>query len=446
MLQHMQAGYLSRTLSNQTNDLLIWSSATVTMISSTIQPAVLMSHPTGNQNVRNALRSLVEHDMLSEFWTTIAWNPKSVLNRLLPATLQTQMMRRTFLDAPRTHIRTVPWREVVRLASRSLPLGNAITFGERTYSFNGVCQHFDRTVANHIGKKHADIVYAYEDSARNTFHKAKQEGITTVYELPSSHWGWKAQMLSEERELNPDFAGLLPDHEDSASKLASKDEELSLSDYVFVPSQHVRNTLDGFVAQEKIRVINYGAPPIQNLKVLSAQKSKALKVIFVGSLTQRKGISYLLDAVDQLKSDVELTLIGMRYRANSIVDAACSRGRWFETLPHSEVIKVMREADVLVLPSLAEGCALVVLEALACGLPVIITPNTGSLEFVRDGREGYVVPIRNADAIADRLSALNQDRELLVNMSRNAQIMAESKSWKNYRATWAVTVKALSWR
>jgi glycosyltransferase involved in cell wall biosynthesis len=106
----------------------------------------------------------------------------------------------------------------------------------------------------------------------------------------------------------------------------------------------------------------------------------------------------------------------------------------------------MQQADVLVLPSLAEGCALVVLEALACGLPVIVTPNTGSLEFVGDGEEGFVVPICRADAIADRLITLDRDRELLTHMSHNAQLTAERQSWEFYRETWAKTVKAASTR
>jgi glycosyltransferase involved in cell wall biosynthesis len=202
--------------------------------------------------------------------------------------------------------------------------------------------------------------------------------------------------------------------------------------------------LEGVVPDEKIRMISYGAPPVREQKQISYDPSRPLKVLYVGALAQLKGIGYLLDAIDLLGSQVELTLVGRRIKANSRVDEACSRWRWFETLPHSGVIDVMREADVLVLPSLAEGCALVVLEALSCGLPVIITPNTGSLEFVREGCEGFIVPICRSDAIADRLNALNRDRELLAHMSRNAQTTAAGKSWENYRETWAETVKVAS--
>ena len=106
----------------------------------------------------------------------------------------------------------------------------------------------------------------------------------------------------------------------------------------------------------------------------------------------------------------------------------------------------MQESDVLILPSLAEGLALVVPEALACGLPVIVTPNTGALEFVRDGTEGFVVPICRPDAIADRLQMLHDNREMLATMSRNALETAAKKSWESYRANLAETVRNARWQ
>jgi glycosyltransferase involved in cell wall biosynthesis len=410
------------------------------------KPAILMSHPTGNQYVRNALRCLVEQEMLAEFWTAIAWNPESQWNRLLPSNLRRQLARRAFLDAPKEKVKCDPWRELVRLGVRFSPLESLLCSGERPFSVIGMYRQFDARVARRLREIAVDGVYAHEGGALRTFRQAKRQGAKTLYELPSSHWYWEHKLLSEEAERNPEFAGLLPKLKDSPLHWQEKDEELVLSDFVFVPSQHVRQTLAGVVPDEKIRVINYGAPPVRPRKQLSCDSTRPLKVLFAGSLTQRKGIGYLLDAIDLLGSQVELTLLGTRFSANSRVDAACSRWRWFETLPHSAVMDLMQEADVLVLPSLAEGCALVVLEALACGLPVIVTPNTGSLEFVRDGYEGFIVPICSAEAIADRLDALNRDRQLLADMSRHAYATAQKKSWENYRDNWLEAVRAVSWQ
>jgi glycosyltransferase involved in cell wall biosynthesis len=408
--------------------------------------SVLLSHPTGNQNVRNALRSLAEHEMLAEFWTTLAWNPESGWNALLPSSLRRQLERREYPEAPKERVKCVPSREIVRLAARGSFLHNSLCSGERPFSVIGMYRHFDGQVAKRVRVTQLDAVYAYEGGALRTFGEAKRRGVATVYEQPSSYWHWARKLLSEEAEKNPDFAGLLPSLTDSIGHLKWKDEELALADYVVVPSEHVRCTLKGAVPDEKIRVVNYGAPTLRKRQQISLDRKQPLKVLFVGLLAQHKGIGYLLDAIDNLGSEVELTLVGRRFRAHSRVDAACSRWRWFESLTHAEVMNLMLEADVLVLPSLTEGCALVVLEALACGLPVIVTPNTGSLEFVRDGCEGFVVPICSSDAIIDRLHSLHRDRERLAAMSRAAQETAAEKSWESYRANLAETLRAALWR
>lgn len=410
------------------------------------EPVVLMSHPTGNENVRNALRSLVERDMLAEFWTTIAWNADSRWNRLLPAGVRAQLARRAFPEAPAHQVRCVPWRETVRLAARSGRSAKSLCSGERPFSVIGMYRNFDERVARRLGALRPNIVYAYEGGALRSFREAKRLGLVTCYELPSGFWYWERKLLSEEAQSNPEFAGLHPKLEDSPGHMQWKDEELALADYVFVPSRHVRNTLLEIVPEEKIRVISYGAPPVGAEKRVSLDRNRPLKVLFVGALIQRKGIGYLLEAIEKLGSQVELTLVGRRFSANPRVDEACRRWRWFETLTHAQVMELMQQSDVLVLPSLSEAFGLVVTEALACGLPVIVTANAGSSEFVRDGREGFIVPICRADAIADRLTELNENRDLLAEMSRQAQKSAAARSWETYRAEWADALKGLSCR
>ena len=279
-------------------------------------PSVLLSHPTGNQNVRNALRSLTENRMLAEFWTTIAWNPGPRWNRVLPSGLRMQLARRAFEEAPRERVKCVPWREAVRLAARPTLLRKLLCSGERPFSVIGMYRHFDGKVARRLQTMHLDAVYAYEGGALQTFREARKLGVITIYEQPSSYWHWARKLLSEEAERKPEFAALLPSLRDSPGHLEWKDEELRLADYVFVPSQHVRHTLAGVVADEKIRAVNYGAPPVRPQKQVSCDSSRPLKVLFVGLLAQHKGIGYLIEAIDLLGSQVELTLVGRRFQAN----------------------------------------------------------------------------------------------------------------------------------
>ena len=375
--------------------------------------------------------------MLAEFWTTIAWNPESRWNGMLPSGLRVQLARRSYADAPKQRVRCVPFREVVRLSARHLLLDDLLCSGERPFSVIGMYRQFDVRVAGRLKQMSVDAVYAYEGGALETFREARRLGIATAYELPSGYWYWERDLIAKEAENNPDFASLHPKLADTPRHMRWKDEELKLADLVFVASQHVRRTLAGVVADEKIRVINYGAPPVKPAKQIARDSTKPLKVLFVGALIQRKGIGYLLDAIDMLGSQVELTLIGTRFAPNARVDAACRRWRWYETLSHAEVLKVMMRADVLALPSLSEAFGLVVTEALACGLPVIITPNVGAGDLIADSREGFIVPISSSEAIADRLSRLHKDRDLLAAMSQNARETAQQKSWTLYRDNWA---------
>lgn len=406
-------------------------------------PAVLLSHPTGNQNVRNALRSLADHEMLAEFCTTVAVPPQSKWTKLLPASLRNQLVRRGYGEAPWERIACVPFRESVRLAAPSLRMEEILCSGERPFSVIGMYRHFDARVARRLRQIRPTAVYAYEGGALETFREAKRLGMITIYEQPSSYWHWVRNLLSEEAAHSPEFAGLLPNLRDSDSHLRWKDEELSLADYVFVPSEHVRRTLSGAVPDEKIRVISYGAPEPKERKAARTDPGQPLQVLFVGGLTQHKGIGYLLDAVARVEHMVNLTLVGRRRPGNARLDAACRRWRWIESLPHDQVLELMTETDVLVLPSFGEGFGLVVTEALACGLPVIVTPNVGAADLIRDGRNGFIVPVRSAESIAECLHRLSCNREELCEMSRHAQTTASERGWETYREAWANAVREL---
>lgn len=410
------------------------------------KPRVLLSHPTGNENVRNALLSLVEHEMLAEFLTTIAWDAQSRWNTLLSGELRTQLARRSFSLAHRDRIKSMPWREAVRVVMRATPLARFLTADERPFSIIGVYRDFDRRVARRVADLQPNIAYAYEGGALQTFREAKKRGVTTIYEQPSGHWRWTRNLFAEEAERNPGLSDLLPSLRDSAGHLDWKDEELQLSDHIFVPSEYIMRTLAGVVPESKIRVFRYGAPEVKPDKQFNLDSDVPLKVLFVGHLGQHKGIGYLLDAVDMLGEQVELTLVGRRLRPNARIDQACRRWHWHETLPHEQVLRVMQQADVLVLPSLSDAFGLVVTEALSCGLPVIVTPNTGASEIIRDGHDGFVVPVCQADAIASRLEAMHRDREMLAEMARQAQVTAARNCWANYRANWARAVRSLAWQ
>lgn len=400
---------------------------------------ILLSHPTGNQNSRNAARALSDGGLLGEFWTSLAWRSDGAINRLLPASIRGQLARRTFQDLPPQRLRTTPWRELGRFAAPRLGLAPLTQHEKGYFSVDAVFKHLDRRVANRV--RHSNdisCVYAGEDFSLATFEAAEEREILRIYELPIGYWRAARALYLEEAEREPEWASTLGGLNDSAEKLERKDRELQAADIVVVPSSFVRETLSMLPgALSRVHVNPYGAPPpVGEDRTAEGQGNKKLRVLFVGALGQRKGFSYLLAAIDQLKSSVELTLIGRKTSEGCApLNAATKEHRWIPSLSHPQVLEEMERHDVLVFPSLFEGMALVILEALSRGLAVITTPNSGGTDVLRHGIDGFIVPIRSSNAIAQHLEMLARDRTLLAEMKRAARITAAKHSWEVYRAS-----------
>ena len=395
---------------------------------------LLLSHPTGNANVRAAARAFYSAGWLREFDSSLCWDPTNHLARYLPNPLAAQLQRRSFTDIPLSLQRSHPWREVGRLISAGLPFPWLSRHEQGPFSIDAVYRSFDRHVAKHL---HAltdlQCVYAYEDSALLTFQTAESLGLRRVYDLPIGYWRAAQQFFEEERDLQPAWACTLTGLNDSSTKLARKDQELQLADLVVVPSEFVRKTLlEHSSAAAPIAVVPFGSPPPISAPPYVPEVGP-LRVLYVGSLSQRKGLSYALDAVQSLGKQINLTIIGrLTSPGCRPLMAALERNRWIESLPHKQVLEQMRLHDVLVLPSLFEGFALVIGEALSQGLPVIATYNSGATEIVRDGIDGFIVPIRNSQVIAERLQQLASNRDQLAAMRQACLQRAAELSWTVY--------------
>jgi glycosyltransferase involved in cell wall biosynthesis len=158
-----------------------------------------------------------------------------------------------------------------------------------------------------------------------------------------------------------------------------------------------------------------------------------LRALFVGSLGQRKGLSYLFRAVDSMSPAVELTMIGARpFSPCPALDRALAGVRWISSCSHQDVLTEMAAHDVLVFPSLFEGFGLVLLEAMAMGLPVITTAHTAGPDLITEGIEGFIVPIRSPGAIAEKLDLLRREPDLRATMGEQARQRAREFTWEQY--------------
>ena len=392
----------------------------------------VLSHPRGNQNVRAALRALEASGMLRMFFTTVGWREHATVSALLPQGLRREFARRSFPEIAPHHLSSFPRRELLRQLVIRLELDHVSGLAPLC-SIDAVDSAFDTSVAQAIagGIPGAQAIYAYEDSAAQSFEVARAVGLRRFYELPTLYWKTTHRLMEEEAELQPIWSATNDTLNDGAEKLARKDRELALADHIIVPSEFVRATLkESGDLRASIDVLPYGGPaPSGTPRAVSAPNEK-LRLLFVGHLRQRKGLSYLFDAMRALDHAASLTLIGPKPVDCAVLSEALGRHRWLGAVPYGRVLEEMRRHDVLVLPSLIEGFALVILEAMAQGLPVITTPNSGAATVIEDGVDGFIVPIRDSEAIVDRAMRL-ANRAELSQMSAAALRKAGTMSWAN---------------
>ncbi len=399
---------------------------------------VIVSHPTGNANVTAVVTSLNEEQLLEAFYTCILWRPDHPLARLLPGSIRRIFERRARLHLPSDAVHTRPFRELMRNAAIRAGKKHWVLHEGHPFSIDSVYRSVDRAVARDLPKfPGLRGVYAYEDGALHQFERARELGIRRLYDLPIGYWRVNRAIAVEESELQPAWRGTLNALKDSDAKLVRKDREIELADTIFVASSFTRKTLEAYPGfndgTRKVVVLPYGTPtPVTSERVLT-DLDAPLRLIYVGSLTQRKGIAYLAEAVRKLERAVTLTLIGRKVGQSEALDRFCTEHRWIESLPHTQILEEIGRHDVLVFPSLFEGFGLVIGEALSRGVPVITTSHTGGPDILRDGQDGFIVPVRDAEAIVERVLALHGDRELLRTMSASALERAGQFTWQRYR-------------
>jgi glycosyltransferase involved in cell wall biosynthesis len=331
-----------------------------------------------------------------------------------------------------------PVLELGRILANRLKLDRLGRHETGIFCVDAIYQKQDKIVAKRLRKnpKRYSGVYTYEDGALETFTAADELGIRRIYDLPIAYWQTLRCLLAEEAERLPAWKVTLGGGvSDSETKLSRKTRELELSEVVICPSQFVARSLPESARSKKtIVVAPFGSPssaPVKN--PVMPGTGRKLRVLFAGSMSQRKGLGDLFAALRLLnRKDVELVIMGTPQAPIEFY-----RGQYNEFVheasrPHAKVLELMGSCDVFCLPSIVEGRALVMQEAMSQGLPLIITPNTGGEDLIEEGITGFLVPIRRADKIAEKIAWFADNRSLLPEMSRAAQAKASQLTWDAY--------------
>ncbi len=411
---------------------------------------ILLAHPIGNANVRAVLRALDDAGLLAKFVTALGWSDVSPLVQGLPPTLRSQMARRSY-ELPHYQIKVFPVREIVRLLAQKMGQRWLIEHERGWASIDRVWREIDKFAADSLRKSHRNqsirAVYAYEDCAERLFETAEELHLRRIYDLPIAYWQTAQRLLREEAQRYPEWEPTLGGTRDSEEKLARKTRELELAELVICPSTFVLDSLpESARASKSCVVAPFGSPSLEQAERAERKSNeRPMRILFAGSLTQRKGLADLFAAMKLVASkEIELIVMGSLLRPLAWYREQFSGFVYEAPRPHRDVLRLMRTCDLLILPSIVEGRALVQQEAMACGLPLIVTRNAGGDDLIVEGETGFLVPIRAPEAIAEKINWCAANRASIPGMAIAAQRRASELTWHGYGEKVVAAIRSLT--
>jgi hypothetical protein len=299
-------------------------------------------------------------------------------------------------------------------------------------------RRFDHALAEAVKRDRPGSVLVFSDvGSDSTIPACRSLEIPTVLSMVHGDVREERMVLDREAQASPEYFRLYLgdgalDLEELGWLHERRLQELESVDRVLVPSEHIAETLVRHgTPRSKIRVIPYAADTRRFRPDPAKHHGPPCTFLFAGGVFQRKGVRYLLEAWRQVRRPGwKLQLLGALPRELGPLQEHLGTVEMLGRVAHADVPAVMAAADVFVFPSLFEGSAVVTYEALACGLPSVVTPSAGSV--VRDGVDGFLVPAGDVEGLAAKMTRLGEDQELRAAMSASARSRAEQFDWVRY--------------
>ncbi len=391
------------------------------------RPDILVSHP-GNPRVYDMVVALARAGFRLHFATGYYFDRNGPETRL-PAAAKRRLARRLHPGIDPAWV------------SRSL-VGEALARGldrlDREHrAANG---WLDRRGARLVRRLRPRLVLAADTCALHAFRAAAEIGAARVLDQVIGFEGAGARVMQDEARRQPGLAaGMLWPSETTVARCRA---EVLAADRILAPSGYVRDTLiEAGADPARIAMLPYGVD-IDRFRPAPRTADGTYRVLFVGQIGARKGVPDLLQAFRAAAIPrSELVLAGAIAGDGGWLAPFRGLYRHVPHVPHGEAHRLFAEADAFVFPSLHEGMALSVLEAMASGLPVVTTRNAGAP--VVDGEDGFVVPIRDPAALADRMRVLHADPALRARMGQSARRRAENYDLARYERGLAEALRPL---
>jgi starch synthase len=327
---------------------------------------------------------------------------------------------------PRERLRSFPWIHTPQVAAgKYVRIPKRIGWELSYLNF----RMFDSWVARRI--EDCDALVSLSGAGLKSGQTIQQRGGRYVCDRGSSHMRYQNAIMNEE------YARWGFKIQACDPRMVEREEaEYAQADAIFVPSEFARRSfVEMGVPAAKVKTIPYGVR-LERFQPTKERSKETFDVLFAGTVSLRKGIPYLLEAFRKLRhphkrlrlaGPVEPEVAILLGRQN--LDNIEVLGR----MPQTKLAEYMSLSHVLVLPSIEDGFGLVMAQAMACGAVVLSSDNTGGPDLYTNGIEGFVVPIRQPDALAERLQQLADNADLRMRMSEAAlRRVKELGGWHDY--------------
>ena len=351
----------------------------------------------------------------------------------LPNGLRELVERRTAIGLPRQRVQQCVGAGFRNLILDRLP---SVPFSVRRQSTRAADAALGRAAGRRARAANAGLV-AYSYFA---YDAIRTYGRPSMLFQVHPHPATVRQLLHTELEAHPECAASLLQEWELA--LPEEDylrlvEEPKLATCLLAASSFTRQSLiENGVPKERIAVVPYGVD-LQKFHPggeRTHSPSAPLQLLFVGRINQRKGVKYLLDALSQFSRDqVHLTVCGKVVDDLGLFQSFGDQVQVRPSVSVESLVAAYQAADLFVFPSVVEGFGQVLLESLACGLPILSTTHTAAPDLITDGTEGFIIEPRRVDMLVERIAwALNHRAELHA-MREQARTCAEQFTWERFR-------------
>lgn len=408
---------------------------------------ILVAHPLKQHSFQTAM-ALKNADMLEKYITTVYLKEGSLTNRLLPllkGNIKKKAESRRFKPLDDDVVQILEFESLMYLAMQRIPLLKSF----RRWFIRKIIDQFGIKVAKYAIDHNVDAVIMYDTTATTCFkylqlHAPQIKRILDVSIVTSRFMkdNFERDMLITGDDGHRKESEFLWNNR----VMYDRDKEIDLSQYYLAASNIVKESLIFCgVKEEKIYIIPYGVDRNKFTFVPKKPIENKIKLLFVGQVNYRKGLHHLCKVVQNMTNSTELYIAGAIDKKSKIYQSYkdCDNVNFLGFVTRDKLAELYNKCDVFVFPTLGEGYGLVILEALSCGLPCIVSNLAGGNDAISDGNNGFVFTAGDDDALRSKIEWFIEHPNEIVRMSCEARNSVSNLTWDAYHQTVANTLQQI---